>query len=205
MIENGGQTTAQTAYAGDQEGEGNRWWWYIEEMVECCDPQPDMYGWFYKEGFPGRVTCFKDSEDVFGFSNRFPYGGNYTRNGGVSYPIYGKVKTDCNLSEIVTVGSINVLILDYNDTENARIQLKLEMKPEFIAKDWKVYVGWLNPILAGEFDSNLISAIDLITVDGQTYEYILDVKNWSGMPGDGGVVSGFDQFYISSGIRYSVN
>lgn len=200
LVEYNGQTSAQTAYAGDQEGEGNRWWWYMEETVECCKEM--SYGWFYKEGSPGRVTCFEDSEDVFGFSNRFPYGGNYTRNGGVSYPIYGNVNINCDLSEIITVGSINVLILDYTDEENARIQLKLEMEPGYTAKDWKVYVGWLNPIIAGEFDSNLISATDLITVDGQTYEYIIHVKDWSGIRGDGGVASGLDQFFITSKITY---
>ena len=178
----------------------------MEESVECCDPQPDMYGWLYKEGFPGRVTCFKDSDDVFGFSNRFPYGGNYTRNGGVSYPIYGNVKTECDLSEIVTVGSINVLILDYTDEEKARIQLKLEMKPEYSAKDWKFYVGWLDPIVNGEFDASLNSYLKMVSVDGLTYEFTLPLKNWAGIRGDGGIDgNGLDQFFITSKISYYEN
>ncbi len=99
-----------------------------------------------------------------------------------------------------------MLILDSSDDENARIKLSFKLNDEFSANEWRLYIGWLNPIIGEEFDANLLSSVQSISVSGGTGQYTWYIKDWSGTRGDGGVDgNGLDQFFISSRIMFTEN
>lgn len=173
LVEYNGQTSAQTAYAGDKEGEGNRWWWYMEESVECCDDVKE-YGFLNKNVTPF-FTCFSSS-DIKGWSNHYPYY-FYLADGTSTYSIYKNTDNNCGVENDIKIGDIDASML-YKRTGNEEMNFHFRMDSD--QYEYEVYVGWKNPVENGM----LLGDIPFVSLDpdAMEFDYTTDpLDTWYGV------------------------
>ncbi|WKK66821.1 hypothetical protein [Lutimonas zeaxanthinifaciens] len=197
----------QTAWAGCDGVIGQPWWAYMEYTTQCCEEEESSLGWLYKEDSTGRNTCFDFSKDEEGVSSMFPYAGGGVYANGKTFSVLGNVDfdEDCGVTSSVKIGEVTVYLLDWLDDKNARVKLVFNFDSNYDVTMGYVYIGWINPIISGEFDPSLTGDIASISVTGNTAEYTLLVENWPGEIGDGGPTdsNGWEQYYISTRFTFS--
>ena len=172
LVEYNGQTSAQTACAGDQEGEGNRWWWYMAETVECCDGFKE-YGFLNKNVTPF-FTCFS-SDELTGWSNHYPYY-FYLADGTSTYSIYKNSDNDCGIENDLKIGDIDASML-FKRTGNAEMNFHFRMDSD--QYEYEVYVGWKNPVENGM----LLADIPFVNLDPNSmeFDYTTALSSWYGV------------------------
>lgn len=146
MVVNDGKTTAETAYAGDHEGEGNRWWWYMEESVECCDEdsaeccdddsseccdEEQCYDVFaYTNSDSSKSFCYESDGNYLGWVNQFKY--INPGNGPFKFPLYANVD-DCDPSSgtDMEIGYAEILFSSDGEVDFVSIKYVLNKGYEF--------------------------------------------------------------------------
>lgn len=179
MVSVNGQTSAETAYGGNEKGTSKRWYYYINQTTVCCE-EFEGIGWLYKTTNPDLyVSCF-ESNNIFGFSNEIDY--TWVAENSPNYPIWANIKDNCGIDSKVYVGDIFFKIVDAN-TENPYIEMKFEMRSGFSMKDISVYVGWDNPVAAGGIVSGTL--FDQNNVNAPSYTFTKAVMYWPGTRPEG--------------------
>lgn len=119
-----GSISAETAYSGDIEGDGNRWWFYTGYVPACCDQKPPVTGVletafvkFDKNGDFGTGYVFtsgrKSNPERYASldltRNRWGWAGNVTADGSYTFDVWaGSGLNDTDRGTLVGTATITV-------------------------------------------------------------------------------------------------
>ena len=212
---------SETAFGkGDQpiEFEGSRWGWYHNVCLNDCesinedsssstgengnddssnnDTQDNnqMVHFGFIKNVDKECFSFQELNKInWGWANEFDFK-SLEDPLSQEFPIYIKIEDNCSETNTIEVGKVSMTIFGSN-TEYPELVMNYTLTDSYRMKGLEIYVGWINPTLAGEVKDSI--TLEQIILDNTTYTYKKGIIDWPGIKAD----FELPKFYVISKIK----
>lgn len=170
VMDDAGNLSGETAYAGDHEGDGNRWWFYgiYTVQCECGEPQITSCETAYGKGNYVWTTMRRSNPESLPSleltHNRWGWAVNMSEPGTVVNPLYAGAGLN-RTNKATLVGDVSI------NWDGSEVTVSYNLYGANMIREAHIYVGDMSPdtIAPGQYGSTAYFGEDGTTSYSETF------------------------------------